>query len=123
MFEFTQIGWFNPASKRFCYTDEKEVWPDRRSSYTHPVFAIDSETAKHLMVQLEPEKEKIKTPTLKEALKGTGTPPHPIYDFHQRASIQSKEEMYEYMTAPFHRPWYNRIFTERIKRNQKKIKI
>ncbi len=36
-----QIGWFDPASKRFCYSDEKEAWPDRRRGYTVPVFTLD----------------------------------------------------------------------------------
>ncbi len=35
-----QIGWFNPASKRFCYSDEKETWPESRQGYTIPVFAL-----------------------------------------------------------------------------------
>ncbi len=35
-----QIGWFDPASKRFCYSDEKEVWPDTRQGYTVPVFTL-----------------------------------------------------------------------------------
>lgn len=56
MFEFTQIGWFNPGDKRFCYTDEKEYDQKRKQkyydNYTHPVFAIDSKTAKGLSVQL-----------------------------------------------------------------------
>lgn len=59
MFEFTQIGWFDPGSKRFCYTDEKEFHsarPSRFQSYTHPVFSIDPETASRLSVQLEPPK-------------------------------------------------------------------
>ncbi len=38
-----QIGWFNPDSKRFCYTDEKEhdrrhLGHSRFASYTEPVF-------------------------------------------------------------------------------------
>ena len=33
-----QIGWFNPGSKRFCYTDEKEFSPQHNASYTKPVF-------------------------------------------------------------------------------------
>ena len=38
-----QIGWFNPGSKRFCYSDEKVVdaehlgYPNKES-YTEPVF-------------------------------------------------------------------------------------
>jgi hypothetical protein len=34
-----QIGWFDPASKRFCYSDEKEAWPDTKQGYVIPVFA------------------------------------------------------------------------------------
>ena len=39
----TQVGWFNPDSKRFRYTDEKEhdlihSGGRRFSSYTEPVF-------------------------------------------------------------------------------------
>lgn len=34
-----QIGWFDPATKRFCYTDERAKWPDRRATYTVPVYA------------------------------------------------------------------------------------
>ena len=67
MFEFTQIGWFDPGSKRFCYTDEKDHFAPRNDDYTHPVFAVDPETASRLTVQLESEKKEIKTPTLKEA--------------------------------------------------------
>lgn len=56
MFEFTQIGWFDPGSKRFCYTDEKEYDQaqnrNRKTGYTHPVFAIDPETASRLTVQI-----------------------------------------------------------------------
>lgn len=35
-----QIGWFDPGSKRFCYTDEKDYRADRHKSYTVPVYAI-----------------------------------------------------------------------------------
>jgi hypothetical protein len=35
-----QIGWFDPGSKRFAYTDEKDWRPDRHKSYTVPVYAI-----------------------------------------------------------------------------------
>lgn len=35
-------------------------------------------------------------PTLKQALKETGTPERPIYDF-QKAAIQGKEQMYDYL--------------------------
>jgi hypothetical protein len=35
-----QIGWFNPASKRFCYTDEREHRPERMREYSVPVYAI-----------------------------------------------------------------------------------
>lgn len=35
-----QIGWYNPASKRFCYVDEKETRPERYRSYSVPVYAI-----------------------------------------------------------------------------------
>ena len=39
---FLQIGWFNPDSKRFCYTDVKEHSPNHHASYTEPVLvAID----------------------------------------------------------------------------------
>lgn len=34
---FEQVGWFNPESRRFCYSDEKEFWPDRRVGYSLPV--------------------------------------------------------------------------------------
>jgi len=58
MFEFTQIGWFDPGSKRFCYTDEKEYDESqgrgRKLGYTHPVFSIDQKTADRLSVQLMP---------------------------------------------------------------------
>jgi len=53
MVEFSQIGWFDPGSRRFCYTDEKEHRPDLKTGYTHPVFSIDSVTASRLSVQLE----------------------------------------------------------------------
>lgn len=33
-----QIGWFNPGSKRFCYSDEKEAWPANCVCYSIPVF-------------------------------------------------------------------------------------
>ena len=56
MIEFTQIGWFDPGSKRFCYTDEKEYDVKqnrgRLTSYTHPVFSIDPDTANRLSVQI-----------------------------------------------------------------------
>ncbi len=35
----TQIGWFNPDSKRFCYSDEKETYPGYNIRYVVPVFA------------------------------------------------------------------------------------
>jgi hypothetical protein len=35
----TQIGWFDPGSKRFCYTDTKEVHPESNAGHTIPVFA------------------------------------------------------------------------------------
>ena len=39
---FLQIGWFDPGSKRFCYTDVKEHSPNHHASYTEPVLvAID----------------------------------------------------------------------------------
>jgi hypothetical protein len=61
MFEFTQIGWFDPGSKRFCYTDEKEYdeaqGKNRKTGYTHPVFCVDPETAIRLTVQLMESKE------------------------------------------------------------------
>ncbi len=37
------IGWYNPASKRFCYKDEKETRPDNYKSYTLPVYAVSEE--------------------------------------------------------------------------------
>jgi len=46
------------------------------------------------------EGKEIKIPTLKRALKETGAPENPIYDF-QRASIQGKEEMYDYLIKKF----------------------
>ena len=100
MFEFTQIGWFDPGSKRFCYTDEKDHFAPRNDDYTHPVFAVDPETASRLTVQLESEKK----PTPKEALKETDAPENPtsppgvyisIYDF-KKAALSSKEKIYEY---------------------------
>jgi hypothetical protein len=67
MFEFTQIGWFDPGSKRFCYTDEKEydrsLDKNRFSGYTHPVFSIDPNTASRLSVQLMPQANKPEDPT------------------------------------------------------------
>lgn len=33
-----QIGWFDPGSKRFCYTDTKEVHPESNAGHTIPVF-------------------------------------------------------------------------------------
>lgn len=33
-----QLGWYDPGSKRFCYSDEKEAWPDTKQGYTIPVF-------------------------------------------------------------------------------------
>jgi hypothetical protein len=86
MFEFTQIGWFEPGSKRFCYTDEKKTWPDSHSDYTHPVFAIDSQTASRLMVHLqEPE-----LPELKEALEE--------FQEFQKTVEQGATKMYEHLT-------------------------
>ncbi len=38
----TQIGWFDPGSKRFCYSDEKEYDPERRTFYTEPAFVVDA---------------------------------------------------------------------------------
>lgn len=35
-----QIGWFNPDSGRFCYTDEKEAWPEPKRRFTKPVYAL-----------------------------------------------------------------------------------
>ena len=40
-----QIGWFDPGSQRFCYTDEKEyddkhLGHKRREFYTESVFAV-----------------------------------------------------------------------------------
>ncbi len=32
------IGWYNPASKRFCYTDEKITRPDTHGGYNIPVY-------------------------------------------------------------------------------------
>ena len=52
MIEFTQIGWFDPASKRFCYDDEKVAFAPRNDDYTHPVFSIDPDTAKLLSVNI-----------------------------------------------------------------------
>jgi len=34
----TQVGWFNPASKRFCYLDEKKNRPDKFAGYTLQVY-------------------------------------------------------------------------------------
>ncbi len=39
----TQIGWFNPNSKRFCYIDEMEAWPEHRARFTVPVIAVEAE--------------------------------------------------------------------------------
>jgi len=33
-----QIGWYNPASKRFCYLDEKGARPEHFKTYTVKVF-------------------------------------------------------------------------------------
>ena len=38
-----QIGWFNPGSKRFCYTDEKQHMQSNKASYTVPVFVRGSD--------------------------------------------------------------------------------
>ncbi len=35
-----QIGWFNPVSNRFCYSDEKDFRPERHTEYSVPVYAI-----------------------------------------------------------------------------------
>lgn len=40
--EGQQVGWFNPASQRFCYTDEKEANPEYFRRYTVPVVTSDS---------------------------------------------------------------------------------
>jgi len=37
--EELQIGWYDPGSKRFCYTDVKEASPDQHKGYTVPVYA------------------------------------------------------------------------------------
>ena len=37
LLEQEQIGWYNPDSKRFCYSDEGEL-SDRQRGYTMPVF-------------------------------------------------------------------------------------
>ncbi len=39
-----QIGWFDPGSKRFCYSDERETWPDTKQGYTIPVFTFERVT-------------------------------------------------------------------------------
>jgi hypothetical protein len=40
-----QIGWFDPGSKRFCYTDEKEHRQSGMPAYTIPVYAIEEPKA------------------------------------------------------------------------------
>lgn len=37
----TQIGWYSPGSKRFCYSDVKEAHLTGHEDYTIPVFADD----------------------------------------------------------------------------------
>ena len=51
------IGWFDPGSKRFCYTDEKETWPDRRRGYTWPVYASPKELQRMADQPAEAEQE------------------------------------------------------------------
>jgi len=33
-----QIGWYNPASKRFCYLDEKDHYSKTHAGYIVPVY-------------------------------------------------------------------------------------
>jgi tRNA-binding EMAP/Myf-like protein len=40
MGQSTLIGWYNPASKRFCYKDVKEAQPYEHEKYTQPVYAV-----------------------------------------------------------------------------------
>lgn len=35
----TQIGWYDPGSKRFCYSDVKKASVTMYDGYTVPVFA------------------------------------------------------------------------------------
>ena len=39
-----QIGWFDPGSKRFCYTDEKQHHHAGMAAYTTPVYITTSTT-------------------------------------------------------------------------------
>lgn len=50
--ETIQIGWYNPGSHRFCYTDEKEARPDNHTAYTVPVYIFrdDPLTKAHLCI-------------------------------------------------------------------------
>ena len=41
----TPIGWLDPGSKRFCYADEKEAWPEQRQGFTQAVYIIEEEQA------------------------------------------------------------------------------
>lgn len=36
----TQIGWYDPGSKRFCYSDVKKASVTTYGGYTVPVFAV-----------------------------------------------------------------------------------
>jgi hypothetical protein len=54
--EFSQVGWFNPQSRRFEYTDIKDDRMRRGQGddgYTVPVFAVDKDTANRLQITLE----------------------------------------------------------------------
>lgn len=56
------IGWYSPTSKRFCYKDEKETWPDSHKGKTLPVYAVLEEGMRK---DLEAENKK-----LREAIEG-----------------------------------------------------
>lgn len=68
MVDFSQIGWFHPGSKRFCYDDEKVHFAPRKDDYTQPVFAIDPESAKRISVNIEAQNSSTNTPKVKIAL-------------------------------------------------------
>lgn len=46
------IGWYHPASKRFCYTDVKDAEPDQHKGYTIPVYVGHLITATFDMLEV-----------------------------------------------------------------------
>jgi len=58
--KFKQVGWLHPESRRFCYTDEKELMPSR-SDYSIPVFIGDYQQLSEKAERLEKRERKYYT--------------------------------------------------------------